>query len=241
MSVQQNLAKVALALLVGFSVTAKADPKCDELELGMKCHYPIRLLRPTQMAYGEREVELKVAKIYDLYPDELEAYRELKRVPVVMGPKGKTYPIDHHHTTLAMEDVGYKRVKVEVKADLSHLSEKKFWEEMKKRKWVYLIDKKGRGPFEPKDLPGTMNQLRKNDDPYRSLASAVRRKADLEKSKVPFDEFRMGEKFRQLKIIETTDSWNEAVEAALKSIKGLRHVSGPLSCGSAVRSFLRIL
>src|SRR5439155_1355494 len=114
-----------------------------------------------------------------------------KLVPVVIGPGGKLYMIDHHHLSRAAWEAGRKSVWVEVKADLSKT--RNFWAEMERRKWVYPVDQFGtRRSAEqlPQDVRGLA------DDPYRSLAGEVREQGGYEKNEAPFSEFRWADFFR---------------------------------------------
>ncbi|KAL6043948.1 PXA domain-containing protein, variant 2 [Balamuthia mandrillaris] len=92
--------------------------------------------------------------------------------------------IDHHHIARAVWEsklpLKEKSVYFKVVADLSHLSVPQFWEEMKKRNWVYLM-RNGEGPLSPEDLPLSVADM--VDDPFRSLAWALR---GLQSSPLPF-------------------------------------------------------
>jgi hypothetical protein len=152
-------------------------------------------LRPTQFALGMREVEAKTSKLVKLGPDERHDYLRDHPVPLVLGPEGVPYLIDHHHLARAAWEVGIKELATETRADLSHLSESKFWEQMAHEGWVYLHDQFGKGPHLPDLLPLDVRGLA--DDPFRSLAWAVREEKGYDKSPIPFCEFRWAEFLRK--------------------------------------------
>jgi len=146
----------------------------------------IKDLRPTQMTIGLREVALK-----------REAWRERARVdggdflgrhmaPVVLGPKGRHYVIDHHHLARALEDEGVTEMLVNVVADLHTLEKSAFWVYMDNRGWCHPYDGQGeRRGFD--DIPTAIADM--TDDPYRSLAGALRRSGGYAKDNTPFSEF----------------------------------------------------
>lgn len=59
---------------------------------------------------------------------------------------------------------------------------------MRARRWVWLLDGAGRGPLAPARLPRALTAM--DDDPYRSLAWAIRERGAVEKVVIPFAEFR---------------------------------------------------
>ncbi len=152
-------------------------------------------LRVTQMAAGMEEVEHKAEKLQALKksPHELKGYLTSNPVPVVLGPKGRLYIIDHHHLVMAAWQAHIQEVYIDVQADLSGLSEAAFWDRMKQEAWVYPYDENG-NPREVADLPKDVRGLA--DDPYRSVAWAVRERGGFKKTGKPFAEFRWADFFR---------------------------------------------
>ena len=171
-------------------------------------------LRPTQSNVGMREVQRKADKIRPLSKKERHDYLQKEPIPVVIGPEKVLYPIDHHHLARAVQESGHNKAYAEVILDLSSLSETDFWNEMKERGYVYLKDAAGKD-ITPADLPLEIHRL--GDDPYRSLAGAVRREGGYEKDKTPFAEFKWALVFRTRIDVGTTD--NEFKEAIQKAIK----------------------
>ncbi len=178
--------------------------------------FPIEDLQPTQSNVGMREVQFKAEKIAAMKKKEREAFLLDNPVPVIIGPGDIHYLIDHHHLSRALLEIGKKNVYTRVVADWSQLSKSEFWKAMKKHKYVYLKNKKGRN-LDPEDLPKRVADL--GDDPYRSLASSVRRKGGFEKVPTPFAEFEWALFFRErleLKSSESQTSYEKTVEKAVE-------------------------
>ena len=92
-------------------------------------------------------------------------------IPVVTGPKGRQYLIDHHHLARALEDEGVRDVLVNVLADLSSLAREEFWIFLDNRSWCHPYDANGhRRDFDA--IPATVAEMQ--DDPFRSLAGELR-------------------------------------------------------------------
>ncbi|MFB6891669.1 ParB/Srx family N-terminal domain-containing protein [Kitasatospora sp. NPDC056327] len=107
---------------------------------------------------------------------ETEASRaEMKTV--VVGPGGALYLTDGHHTLtsfLEASDGGPKlHLRLLVRANLSHLSPAAFWQEMRDRQWVRLVDEQNR-PIAVEQLPQRLGLANFHDDPYRSLVYFTR-------------------------------------------------------------------
>src|SRR5450631_116657 len=83
-------------------------------------------LRPTQITVGYREVAVKRRRWREVSAaggPRLSKYV----VPVVRGPRGELFIIDHHHMARALYEEGVNQVTVDVVADLSMLSMPEFW------------------------------------------------------------------------------------------------------------------
>src|SRR5689334_6814746 len=131
----------------------------------------IAALRPTQMTVGMREVHQK-RDAWQLIADRRGPdYLGRHMIPAVIGPKGKHYIIDNHHLALALHEEGVAHVLVSIVADLSRLEKSTFWTFMDSRNWLHPFDADGvRQAYER--IPKSITKL--VDDPYRSLAGAVR-------------------------------------------------------------------
>jgi hypothetical protein len=87
---------------------------------------PVAELRPTQMTVGFREVEEK-RRVWREQADEGGAFLGKHMIPVLLGPKKRSYVIDHHHLSRALLEEGVEEVATVVIADLSHLAKDAFW------------------------------------------------------------------------------------------------------------------
>jgi hypothetical protein len=147
---------------------------------------PVLDLRPTQMTLGMREVAHKRKAWNEYDPKALAKFLAAHMVPVIVGPAGGRYLIDHHHLARALHDEGVGNVFVTVVADYHQLDVDSFWNMMDFRGWTHPFDAKGRRR-EYEDLPKTVEEM--EDDPYRSLAGELRSRGGYAKDSTPFSEF----------------------------------------------------
>src|SRR5476649_321163 len=87
----------------------------------------IRRLRPTQMTVGLREVEEKRRQWRAREDESAAAFLGRYMIPVLRGPKGRPYVIDHHHLVRALHEEGVEDILVNIVADLSALKGEAFW------------------------------------------------------------------------------------------------------------------
>jgi hypothetical protein len=147
---------------------------------------PVVDLRPTQMTVGFREVEIKRRQWREA---DAEARVRLLRshvVPAVLGPKGQSYIVDHHHFTRALLEEKQKLVAVFIVADLQHLAKKEFWTFLDNSDWCHAYDADGKRRALA-DIPASLTELA--DDPYRSLVGELIRAGGCAKTAAPFFEF----------------------------------------------------
>jgi hypothetical protein len=145
----------------------------------------IASLRPTQITVGMREVEDRRRRWRALKNKRLD-FLGAHMIPVILGPKNRHYVIDHHHLALALHDEGVPEVLVSVVANLSKLDQDAFWVVLDNRDWMHPFDAKGRRRGYA-DIPKSVSGL--IDDPFRSLAGALRRAGGYSKETTPFSEF----------------------------------------------------
>lgn len=218
-------------LIVFFSTLALGAGESVSPVMGKALIYN---LYPTQPVAGYREVKRKKKKIQKLEtPDDLEKYFLKNTVPVVIGPLGRRYMIDHHHFTLAAFQAGFTEVYYKVVDDLSDLSEKQFWTKMKKKKWTYL--KINGEPITENQLPRFIKYL--IDDPYRSLAGQVKQGGGFTQTQTPFMEFEWADFFRKRidpKLVHT--DFDKAFEMALEISRSpaAKHLPGYKGAGLCV-------
>lgn len=155
---------------------------------------PLDTLRPTQMTVGYAEVLLKRQNWRALNKPARDRFLAEHALPTVVGPKGRHYIVDHHHLGRALLEEGVASVPLKVLADLSALVKDEFWIVMNYRQWVHPYDERGRR-HPADDLPKKLASMA--DDPYRSLAAAVRMAGGFPKDQTPFAEFLWADFFRR--------------------------------------------
>ncbi len=147
---------------------------------------PITELRPTQITVGMHEVEAKRQAWRAKHGEKCADFLGSHMIPVVVGPEDRHYVIDHHHLARALHEEGVRDVLVTVVADLKRLEPDSFWFVLDNRSWMHPYDADGRRRT-PKHLPKSVAEL--VDDPFRSLAGALRRIGGYGKDTTPFSEF----------------------------------------------------
>jgi hypothetical protein len=159
--------------------------------------YPTQIsiadLFPTQMTVGMREVDIKRMRWRNRSIENRTHYLNTHPVPVVVGPDKRHYMIDCHHLILALSAEGIVAVPVSIVRNSAGLTFEAFWSMLDNRYWTHPFDDTGcRCPFE--NMPTSIEDL--IDDPFRSLAGALRRMGGYAKSKTPFSEFRWADYLR---------------------------------------------
>jgi hypothetical protein len=189
----------------------------------------IKDLRPTQITVGLREVAEKRAEWRAHAADKKAEFLGKHLIPVVLGPQSKPYLIDHHHLARALFDEGVREVAVTVVADLSRLEKAAFWVYLDNRSWTHLYDQEGKRR-DHKMLPKHVEEL--IDDPYRSLAGALRRAGGYAKDTTPFSEFLWADFLRRrIKPAEVADRPAAALDVALSLAKSAAADYLPGWCG----------
>ena len=186
----------------------------------------VESLRPTQLTVGYAEVLLKRQQWRVLDKAKRDRFIADHPLPAVVGPKGKHYIVDHHHLARALLDERVERARLVVWADLSTLAKDEFWLVMDHRNWVHSYDARGRRePFNA--IPKSLESL--TDDPYRSLAAAVRMAGGFPKDQTPFAEFLWADFFRRRvpAALLRTDP-DSALSAAMQivHVKAAMHLPG---------------
>ena len=186
----------------------------------------VESLRPTQLTVGYSEVLLKRQQWRALAKDKRAVFIADHPLPAVIGPKGKHYIVDHHQLARALLDERVERARLVIWADLSTLLKDEFWPVMDHRQWVHSYDARGRRkPFNaiPKDLESLA------DDPYRSLAAAVRMAGGFPKAQTPFAEFLWADFFRRrVPAAQLRTDPDSALSAAMQIVhdKAAMHLPG---------------
>ena len=174
-------------------------------------------LRPTQITIGVQEVEWRRKQLRAHARDRAGRFAERHMVPVVLGPKGRHYVIDHHHLARALLEEGFKSVFVTAVADFSRLDERTFWVVLDNHGLLHPFDAKGRR-CSYTDIPRDIRDM--VDDPFRSLAGGLRRAGGFAKEAAPFSEFLWADFLRtRMKRSLVEKSFGKALREALKLAK----------------------
>src|ERR1700741_5135345 len=190
---------------------------------------PIAELHPTQITVGMREVTAKRKQWRRESNKKGAEFLGKHMIPVVLGPKGRHYVIDHHHLARALHDEGVKEVLGTVVHDFSALDRETFWFNLDNRGLMHPFDDAGlrRGY---KDIPDKISKL--VDDPYRSLAGELRRQGGFAKDTTPFSEFLWADFLRrQIPRKGAEDHFAQALEKALQLAKSEEANYLPGWCG----------
>ncbi len=183
-------------------------------------------LRPTQITVGYHEIETRAARLKTIEKEKLVSKHV---IPVVKGPKERLYIIDHHHLCRALLLAGSDQVSVTVVLNLNRLEKEEFWVFMDNRGLVHPFDAKGKR-CAYSDIPKNVKDLA--DDPYRSLAGALRRKGGYAKDTTPFSEFLWADFLRRrIDPSKVQKDFSAALEAALELAKKKESDHLPGWCG----------
>lgn len=185
----------------------------------------IRELRPTQMTVGYREVAERRRLRRAAAAAGDGAFPSLI-VPVVLGPGSRSYILDRHHELCVRAAECVPDVQVAVVDDLRRLEWVGFWLTLNRRGWCHPQDADGQRQ-DYSYIPTTIDGLA--DDPFRSLARALRRAGGYAKEKAPFSDFLWAD-FLRGRVPRTLV--NDDFEMALREALTLARNGGP---GDSVR------
>lgn len=180
---------------------------------------PIRIakikdLHPTQFIYAERYVDVKAKELDSMSKKDLNAYLRADPIPVVIGPGGVLYMIDHHHQASALSKIGKHKAFITVLYDWHDMNEDAFWKKMVQNDFAYLYDENDE-LRSPSELPEHVDQLA-NDD-YRALAVFARKRGAYEKTDTPYAECKWGRFFRKyISKKDLKNDWDKAVDTAVR-------------------------
>jgi hypothetical protein len=193
---------------------------------------PIAELRPTQITVGMREVRAKQKRWQQQDEKKKAEFLGRHMIPVIRGPKGRFFVVDHHHLSLALHLEGVESVLVTVMADLRTLADDEFWVFLDNRNWVHPYDAAGRRcNFEK--IPRRIAGLR--DDPFRSLAGELRRIGGFGKDTTPFSEFLWADFLRRrIDRAMAKNQFAKALKQAMKLAKSQEAHYLPGWCGPIV-------
>lgn len=175
---------------------------------------PVELasLRPTQLTVGMLEVNEKQRQ-WRAEGDSGPEFLGRHMIPVVIGPKGRHYILDHHHLALALQREGVRHVLTNPVADLSSLDTQTFWFVMAHKNWMHVYDAEGQLKTY-KDIPKSIDGMQ--DDPFRSLAGALRRVGGYAKDLSLYSEFLWADFLRRnIKKSRVVGNFERALNEAL--------------------------
>lgn len=157
-------------------------------------------LLPTQVTIGMEEVDFKRRRWREKDRDKAASYLRSHNIPIILGPGGRPYIIDRHHFTCALSNEGVSELPASVVADMSALGFDEFWYTLESRGYAHPSDNDGKR-WSYDDMPMTVFDL--IDDPWRSLAGALKRAGGYAKNKAPYSEFRWAD-FLRTRITRST-------------------------------------
>jgi hypothetical protein len=194
---------------------------------------PIIDLRPTQITVGMREVLAKRKAWQQKDKNDGAKFLGNHMIPVIRGPKGRHYIIDHHHLTRALFEEGVESVLVTIVADLKRLDRDAFWFVLDSHNWMHPFDDQGkRRPY--RKLPKSVKDM--VDDPYRSLSGELRHLGGFAKDTTPFSEFLWADFLRRhIKRSHIEASFDQALEHAMTVAKSSKADYLPGWCGPVKR------
>jgi hypothetical protein len=186
-------------------------------------------LRPTQITVGYREVAARRRRWREHAAGDGPEFLGRHMIPVLKGPKGRHYVLDHHHLCRALLEEGVGDIAVNVILDLSRLSRGEFWTFCDSRGWCHPYDAAGvRKSFD--HIPHAIADMA--DDPYRSLAGELRRVGGYAKDTTPFAEFVWADFLRRrIKPKLLADDFIKALDKAMALAKSERADHLPGWCG----------
>jgi hypothetical protein len=190
---------------------------------------PIADLRPTQITVGMREVREKQKRWKEQNGKKKDEFLRNHMIPVIRGPKGQYFVVDHHHLSLALHNEGVDGVQIIVMADLRTLADDEFWVFLDNRSWVHPYDARGRR-CRYDEIPRRITGLK--DDPFRSLAGELRRSGGFAKDTTPFSEFLWADYLRRrIGRATANNNFDKAMKQANKLAKSPEAHYLPGWCG----------
>ena len=145
-------------------------------------------MNPSRSQAGRRSASPGTSESVSLSVRETPSSNVIRR-----NGNGLDASVQSHHLTLALYDEGVRDIPVSVVANMSEFSFGEFWTTLESRSWTHPFDDEGRRHLYD-DMPTSVDDL--IDDPFRSLAGAVKRAGGYAKDRSPFSEFRWADFLR---------------------------------------------
>jgi hypothetical protein len=161
-------------------------------------------IQPTQALLGMQEVSCKTAHYASMSSSDLQQYWGKHIVPAVAGSGGGIFVTDHHHSIRALQlakraDPQDRLVVMNVSATIPASTLDEFWSGMLQANLLWLQDDRFHIPMNPNLLPASLSRM--VNDPYRSLAWAVRNNGGYGAVDDPFQDFLYAELMRQASVL----------------------------------------
>ncbi|MGK5083711.1 ParB/Srx family N-terminal domain-containing protein [Bdellovibrionota bacterium FG-1] len=207
----RHLAYLVFLLLFGLGALpslAKTLPRCHaNMAEGTECLGLINELHPTQPEVGKREVDSKREKFKALRKEGTEKFEKFKRakiVPAVIGPYGGFYLVDHHHTAIALSEIGEAEVYVKIIKNWSKLKVDqplatrmgRFWEKMKEQHLAWFERENG-NILDPLSAEWPTSLAECGNNQLRAVVSELIENGVIEKVQKPFFEFYLSKYLRE--------------------------------------------
>lgn len=159
---------------------------------------------------------------------------------VVIGPGGKLYLTDGHHTLTSFYELAdggpNLHVRLRVLGDLTGLGQKQFWDTMQKNGWTYLKDAEGVA-ITSKQLPTSVGLDNFEEDELRSLLY-FGRDIGYAAGSVPFQEFYWADWVRTSGAVDLA-GWNRDDRASyLSTVERLTRAQTALAPDAVVANGL---
>lgn len=183
---------------------------------GELCKIKVTHLHPTQFTIGMILVREKQEQIAPLKNNQLELNKYLKKKapPVVIGPQGQFYILDHHHLTRALYEENIETTYAAIIENFEEMPQEEFQKEMASNGWFFPFDENGKGPLSWAELPLQVDQLK--NDPYRSLSGKVRDRGGYEKTEIFYTEAIWANFFRsRIKLGNSPEDFEKAILQAI--------------------------
>ena len=218
---RQSASSDAIALYSTGPSTNLADAmQSFEMPRGETQPIAIRELQLTQLTVGYREVAERRRR-WRVGSTTVDSTARSLIVSVVLGPCARSYILDRYHQLCALAAEGVADVQVSVVEDLRGFEWVGFWRTLDRRGWCRPRDAEGQRQ-DYSYIPTTIDGL--VDDPFRSLARALRRAGGYAKQQTPFSDFLWAD-FLRGQVARTLI--NDDFEAALRAAMALARNGGP--------------
>lgn len=189
-----NSSFIVLILIV-LNVVVYALIDCDDVlasynKFSGQCNNKWKNLKssilPTQNQVGYAWIQYKLDKSFSSSKDA-QTEMDASVLPGVIGPSGKIYIVDDHHTLCALDYSGYDdtTVTINIICDKRGSTTEEFWSEMMKKNLVFLLSHPDNEPNKqyvainytqlPQSFSFTNKDISVSDDPWRSIAGYSRK------------------------------------------------------------------